>query len=180
MLTNGKVEALDIVIQDEKPPEIQKRKRGRPKTKIESQPPVKEIKSTKSSTDSTVHKKKKPPKKDYCKICDKVINHNMKGHQAIHDRSETYSCDICGFETNVKLYLKNHMNKIHVAIRYLPPSSCEGHNWRNEFLWLQKISMPSLPLSVYAFRYIETTCVNSHWWDLKISFGYSMRNIFVY
>lgn len=121
-LKNGRVEALEITLENVNTPEvIIKRKRGRPKTRVEKPPlPVKQSKSVNSSENckSSTHKKKKSDRKDICLICGKIINHNIKGHQAIHDKSETFKCDICGFETNVKLYMKNHMKKIHVAQRY--------------------------------------------------------------
>lgn len=116
---NGKVEALEITIPTENPIEIVKRKRGRPRTRGDTPPPVKEKKTKKADKDrkSSKDKKKKYARKDICLICGKVINHNMKGHLLIHDKSETFSCDICGYETNVKLYMKNHMDKTHAAQR---------------------------------------------------------------
>ncbi|XP_037024773.1 zinc finger protein 492-like isoform X2 [Bradysia coprophila] len=123
--TNGRVEALDITIQNENSTEIHKRKRGRPKSKVEKPPPVEQNKTTKSSKGcKSSHNKKRSNRKDICLICGKVINNNIKGHQAIHDKSETFYCDICGFKTNVKLYMKNHMNKIHVAQRKYPCPHC--------------------------------------------------------
>lgn len=118
------MEALEITLQSESTTEIittNKRKRGRPKTKVDTPLSVKQGRSVKSNgtCKSPSKKKKKSDRKDICLICGKIVNHNIKGHQAIHDKSEIFRCDICGFETNVKLYMKNHMKKIHVAKRYL-------------------------------------------------------------
>lgn len=122
-MTNGRVEALEISIANESCPQItSKRKRGRPKSQEEKpSPSMKENRTGKSNENckSSSHKKKKgDSRKDICLICGKVVNHNIKGHQAIHDKSEKFECDICGFETFVKLYIKNHMKKKHVAQRY--------------------------------------------------------------
>lgn len=99
---------------------INKRKRGRPKIHVENVT-VKQSKSEKSNEicKSRHKKKKSDSRKDICLICGKVVNHNIKGHQAIHDKSEKFECDICGFHTYVKLYMKNHMKKKHVAQRYV-------------------------------------------------------------
>lgn len=120
VLTNSRVEALEITIQNGNATEIgstNKRKRGRPK--LEKPPPLIQSRSVKSSgtCKPSASKKKKSDRKDICLTCGKIVNHNIKGHQAIHDKSETFVCDICGFESNVKLYMKNHMKKIHVAQR---------------------------------------------------------------
>lgn len=118
VLANSRVDALDKTIQNGSSTEIvstNKRKRGRPK--LEKPPPLKQSRSVKSTCKSSASKKKKSDRKDICLTCGKIVNHNIKGHQAIHDKSETFVCDICGFESNVKLYLKNHMKKIHVAQR---------------------------------------------------------------
>lgn len=95
-----------------------KRKRGRPRSQVEKSPSTKPSRSGKEICRSSTHKRKKSEsRKDICLICGKVVNHNIKGHQAIHDKSEKFECDICGFETYVKLYIKNHMKKKHIAQR---------------------------------------------------------------
>lgn len=117
LFRNGKVEALEITVQVENDPEMvspPKRKRGRPRTRLLEEPPPVKVDRRKLRKKNEM---KKPQKKDICLICGKVVNHNIKGHQAIHDKSETYTCDICGFQTNVKMYLGNHMQKTHVAQR---------------------------------------------------------------
>lgn len=114
ILTNGRVEALEITLETQDIPQT-KRKRGRPRTKVDESTAEKHANDTcKSST----HKKKKSDRKDVCLVCGKIVKANIKGHQAIHDKSEMFNCDICGFQTNVKLYMKNHMRQVHVAQRY--------------------------------------------------------------
>lgn len=167
-LTNGRVEALEITLENVNTPEvIIKRKRGRPKRRVEKPPPppVKQSKSVNSSENctSSTHKKKKSDRKDICLICGKVINHNIKGHQAIHDKSETFKCDICGFETNVKLYMKNHMKKIHVAQRYetLNYILSLSPDVNNKF-YMQAVSMSTLSSNFYARCDTKTPYNDTH------------------
>ncbi len=141
--TNGKVEAFEISTTEII--NTTKRKRGRPRTRVvEIPPPVKQDRRKgKRKERSSARKKKKSVRKDFCLICRKVVNFNMKGHLAIHDKTETFMCDICGFQTNVKLYLQNHMKKRHIAERHAERTIDLTHDGieTNSYFSLQTVPM---------------------------------------